>query len=306
MTLDRRRNDVSTYPTTGGRARTTGPDLRTRLLDGAPVNDRRVLTEGVSTAVIEGGEGPQVVLLHGQGASAVQWLPTMLRLLSTHRTVAPDLPGLGGSEVAAGPPTPELVMAWLAGLIASRCPEPPVLVGVSLGGSIAVRFAARHSDLLSGLVLVGTGGLGRRVRPRPAVMRALIRHELRPTRRTTIGVLASVVADVEALEGRMGDRWDPFIDYLLDRSRTPSVRQANRRLLRELGLPGIADDLLGGIGVPTTLVWGVRDPVAPVAVAEHASRRHGWPLHLIEGVGHLPHVEAPDEFVRSLRRALDD
>jgi pimeloyl-ACP methyl ester carboxylesterase len=129
---------------------------------------------GVSTAVLEGGQGPPVVLLHGQGGWAGMWLPNIAELVRTHRVVAPDLPVLGASQVPDGPPAAARVLAWLDALIQPTCPVPPALVGVSLGASIAARFAIAHPDQLSRLVLIGAGSLGR-FRPAPGVALAMIR-----------------------------------------------------------------------------------------------------------------------------------
>ena len=74
------------------------------MLAGAPVKERRLDLAGVSTAVLEAGDGPPVVLLHGQGGWAGMWLPVVPELADGHRVVAPDLPGLGASEVPDGPP----------------------------------------------------------------------------------------------------------------------------------------------------------------------------------------------------------
>ena len=87
-----------------GSRRATGDDARRRLLAGAPVTERRLDLAGVSTAVLEGGDGPPVVLLHGQGGWSGMWLPVIADLVTTHRVLAPDLPGLGASEVPDGPP----------------------------------------------------------------------------------------------------------------------------------------------------------------------------------------------------------
>lgn len=235
----------------------TGAEARQRLLAGTPVVERRLQLAGVSTAVLEGGEGPPVVLLHGQGGFAGMWLPLIPDLVATHHVVAPDLPGLGGSETPAGPPGADTVLAWLGELIDQTCGAPPALVGISLGGSIAARFAVDHSDLLGRLVLVDTGVSGR-VRPAPGLMLALIRHMARPSERSAFRFLRHVSFDIERLRRRMGDRWQPFLAYSVDRARTPSVRQANRRLLRELGFPEIPPEDLARISVPTTLICGRR------------------------------------------------
>jgi pimeloyl-ACP methyl ester carboxylesterase len=285
--------------------RTEGDDLRRRLLAGAPVTERRLELAGMSTAVLEGGEGPPVVLLHGQGGWAGVWLPVMADLARDHRVVAPDLPGLGASRVNGAPPDTGRVLAWLGELLDRTCPAPPVLVGVSLGGSIAARFAAAHGDRLSGLVLVSMGGLVGKVRIPPAMLLALVRHSLRPTERTAMGMLRQVSVDVERVQRRMGDRWAPFRAYSLELARTPSVRQANRNLLRELGLRQLPPEEVARIDVPTSLIWGRQDRVMPLASAKEASVRYGWPLDVIDDAGHFLGADQPEAFLQALRRALD-
>src|SRR5512133_1102274 len=69
--------------------RATGDDAQRRLLAGAPVKERRLDLAGVSTAVLEAGDGPPVVLLHGQGGWAGMWLPVVPELADGHHVVAP-------------------------------------------------------------------------------------------------------------------------------------------------------------------------------------------------------------------------
>jgi len=285
--------------------RTGGGDLRRRLLAGAPITERRLDLAGVSTAVLESGHGPPVVLLHGQGGWAGVWVPVMADLARDHRVVAPDLPGLGASRVEGAPPGADRVLAWLGELLDHTCPAPPVLVGVSLGGSTAARFAAAHGDRLAGLVLVSMGGLVGKVRIPPAMLLALVRHSLRPTERTAMGMLRQVSVDVDRVKRRMGDRWAPFRAYSLELARAPSVRRANRQLLRELGLRQLPPEEMTRIDVPTTLIWGRQDRVMPLAAAREASVRYGWPLEVIDDAGHFLGVDQPEAFLQALRRALD-
>jgi len=93
--------------------------------------------------------------------------------------------------------------------------------------------------------------------------------------------------------------------YSLERARTPSVRAANRQMLRELGTKMIPPEDLVRIAVPTALVWGRHDRVMRLRIAEEASARYGWPLHVVEDAGHFA-VEQPEAFQGALRAALGD
>lgn len=279
-----------------------GDDARRRVLAGAPVTEHRWDLGGVSTAVLEGGQGPPVVLLHGQGGWAGMWLPVIPELMETHRVVAPDLPGLGASEVPDGPPDAAGVLAWLGELIQRIGPVPPALVGASLGASIAARFAIAHPERLSRLVLVGAGSLGR-FRPAPGVVLAMIRFVARPNQRTHAGFLRQVAVDPARVRALLGDRWEAFQAYYLDRARRPSVRAANRRMLRELGTRPIPPEELARITVPTSLIWGRNDRVMRLRIAEAASARYGWPLHVIDNAGHFS-MEQPEAFRAALWAAL--
>jgi pimeloyl-ACP methyl ester carboxylesterase len=278
----------------------TGETTRQRVLAGAPLTERRLDLAGVSTAVLEGGDGPPVVLLHGQGGWAGMWLPVAADLVRTHRVIAPDLPGLGASTVPGGPPDAARVLAWLGVLTERTCPEPPAIVGASLGASIAARFAIAHPDRLSRLVLVDAGSLAR-FRPAPGVLLALVRFLARPTERTQQGFLRQVAVDPARARALLGSDAQA---YGLELARTPSVRAANRRLLRELGTRTIPSEQLAGIAVPTTLVWGRQDRVMRLRIAEEASARYGWPLEVIEDAGHLS-IERPEASRAALRSALE-
>ena len=283
--------------------RSAGDEARERLLAGTPVTERRLDLAGVSTAVLEGGKGPPVVLLHGQGGFAAQWLPIIPGLVTMHRVIAPDLPGLGASEVPGGPLDTHLVLRWLGELIERTCPTPPALVGHSLGGSIAARFAITHEDRLSRLVLMDAGSLGP-FRPALGAALSLVRFIVRPNELSLHRLLQQLSFDPDGVRRRMGDRWEPFEAYMVDRASTSSVRAANRRLLRKLGTREIPPENLARIGILTTLIWGRHDRVIRLRIAEAAHTRYGWPLHVIKDAGHIPIVDQPEAVLRALHAAF--
>ena len=286
------------------RGRRSGGDVaRERLLAGIPVTERRRELAGVSTAVLEGGEGPPVVLLHGPGEFAAKWLRVIPDLVTTHRVIAPDLPGHGTSEVIDSPLDADRVLTWLGELIEHTCTSPPALVGHVLGGAIAARFAIDHSDRLDRLVLVDTLGLGR-FRPAPRFALTMIGFLARPTEGTYDRFMRQCSYDLEGLREEMGERWEPFQAYNLDRARTPSVKVASRRMMLSIGVPMIAPEELGRIDVPTTLIWGRYDRANRLQIAEAASERYGWPLHVIDNCADDPPRDQPKASLRALHTAL--
>ena len=281
--------------------RTAGEDARERLLSGLPVTERRLQLAGVSTAVLEGGDGPPIVLLQGEFAAV--WMRVIPELVRTHRVIAPDLPGLGASELSDGPPDVNTVLTWLDELIEQTCAIPPVLVGKGPGGSLAARFAIEHSDRINRLVLVDTHGLDR-YRPSPGMALTFIGVLLRPTERgLQRGFRNYCFVDLGGVRAEMGERYEWMAAYALDRFRTPTVKAAMRSLVRQLA-PAIPSGDLDRIAVPTTLIWGRHDLGVRLNVAEKASARYGWPLHVIENARDDPAIEQPQAFLRALHSAL--
>jgi pimeloyl-ACP methyl ester carboxylesterase len=287
----------------GGIQSPAGEDAREQLLVGLPVTERRLQLAGVPTAVLEGGDGPPVILLHGPGEYAAKWMRVIPDLVTTHRVVAPDLPGHGSSGVPDGPLDADRVLEWLDELIDQTCTSPPALVGHLLGGAIAARFASGHGDRLSRLVLVGALGLGR-FRPAPSFALALIRHVARPTERTHDRLWQRCTVDLDGVREQMGENWESFAAYNLDRARTPNAKSALRTLMGQLGVPPIPPADLERISVPTTLIWGRHNLAIRLRVGEAASARYGWPLHVIEKAADDPPIEQPEAFLRALHTAL--
>lgn len=277
--------------------------LRERLLTGMPVAERRLELAGISTAVLEGGEGPPIIFLHGPGEFGAKWMRVIPDLVRTNRVIAPDLPGHGASGVPDGELDAGRLLAWLDELIERTCDSPPLLVGHLLGGAIAARYASEYTDRLSGLVLVGSLGLDK-FRPSPRFAAALVRFMVRPSERSSDRLWQRCTVDLAGVQRQMGERWDTFEAYYVDRAREKSGKSALRSLMGSVGTPVIPDDDLARIVVPTTLIWGRENTGVRLAVGEAASTRHGWPLQVIDGAGDDPPMEQPQAFLEALRPSL--
>jgi pimeloyl-ACP methyl ester carboxylesterase len=282
---------------------TDAPTARERLLEGIPVRERRLELEGISTTVLEGGSGAPVVLLHGPGEHAAKWIPVLPGLVAGNRVIAPDLPGHGASEVTGGPLTAERVLDWLGALIGRTCSSAPVVVGQTVGGAIAARFAIGHGERIGRLVLADALGLAP-FQPAPEFADALGAYVAQPNRHTFEVLWRRCAFDLDRVRDVIGDRWDTFADYTLDRALAPGAETAQGALMEQFGFPPIPPDDLARITVPTTLIWGRHDLATSLAVAEAASARYGWPLHVIESAGDDPAIEQPERFLEVLRLVL--
>jgi pimeloyl-ACP methyl ester carboxylesterase len=284
---------------------TVDPDrLAARLIEGVPVTPRRIDVASVSTPLLEGGEGPPIVLVHGQGGFA-EIMGGLIRLVvDRYRVVVPDLPGMGRSEIRSGSLDGPRVVGWLGELIGKTCDQPPIVVGVSMGGSIALRLAVERGGDISKLVLVDSGSLGP-FRPPPSLLFALIRFIKKPDRAGAARMQRQIFLDADRVRAQMGVRLEALEDYQIDRTKQPSVNAANRTLLRKIGTKQVPDEQLRRIAVPVGMIWRRRDRVMPFKYAERASATFGWALYPIEDAGHLPFVEQPAAFDAALRAILD-
>lgn len=272
------------------------------LLQHTPMRERLMQVAGVPTSVLEGGEGPPVVFLHGPGEFALRWFRMFSELVDARRVIAPDLPGHGSSALPDSTLSPESVFRWLESLIEGTCDKPPVLVGHLLGGSIAARFARLSPDRIGRLVLVDTFGL-KRLRPSPRFAVALARFLVRPGERSYESFMNQCLYDPGAVRAEMRESWDPLRTYSLDLARSPEVKSAMRMFMRELGVPAIPPAELAQIRVPTSLIWGRHDRANRVGVARAASERYGWPLTVIENAADDPPFEQPAAFAAALLRS---
>lgn len=281
------------------------PDrLAARLIEGLPVRHQRLDVAGVSTSLLEGGEGPPLLLLHGQGGFAEIMAPFIRMTVDRYRVIAPDLPGMGRSTIRSGTLSGSRVTEWLTELIAKTCDQPPIVLGASLGGSIALRLAVARGDELRRLILVDSGSLGRFLPP-PSLLFALIRLMRKPDRASVARLQRQIFRDADRVRSAAGERLEALEDYQIDRARQPSVSAANRTLLRQVGTQPVPAEELRRIHVPVAVIWGRQDRVMPFRYAERASSAYGWSLYPIDDAGHLPFVEQPVAFEAALRAALE-
>jgi 2-hydroxymuconate-semialdehyde hydrolase len=218
-------------------------------------------------------------------------------LVDGHRLVVPDVPGLGESE-----PLARLDLAafadWLAELVEVTCREEPTVVAHSLFGNLVPRVAARRRGLMGRLVIYAAAGLGPYRIPLGLRLVAM-RFALRPSQRNHERFARWAFFDLDRTRLRDPDWFEAFGVYMRSRAAVPHVKATMRRLIPRC-TKQIPDAELRRIHAPTTLLWGRHDRFVSLAHAEAASARLGWPLHIVENAGHVPHIEQPDGFLEAL------
>lgn len=260
--------------------------------------ERVVEVAGQRIVQLEAGppDAPLVVLLHGFTGSKENWLPLMAELATTHRVIAPDLPGWGEStrEAAADHGVVAQsgrIAAWLATL--PRRPE--LLVGHSMGGHIAALVAARHPAEVPRLALLSASGV-------PFAANDFGRSVLD-------GGHPFAVEDRATLDHYLGLVFTdpPFVPWPIDRALI-RLRIADRGfedavLARLRGDEAFAvQPLLGDIRAPTLLLWCDDDRVIdPSAAATYAAGLRDSRTVMLRGCGHMPMMAAVDEVARALR-----
>jgi pimeloyl-ACP methyl ester carboxylesterase len=268
------------------------------------ITARSVRVDGGRVLVVEAGEGPPVVLLHGLAGTFRYWLGTVRRLAGSYRVLAPDVPGFGGSDPAARP----FDLAAAGARVLAACEavgaERPIVAGHSLSGPLAALAAAGAPERVSGVVLVSAASL--------SPQRAWRRHVLLPLTQLALrrprfceNLLAGHAAVRAAVFHQMFD--DPRA-LPADETRMLVGGATQARQLRDSLETTLAYDLrplLRDMPVPLGLVWGVRDRTAPFADAELVKRlRPEAPMRVLRETGHMPMLERPEAFAEALAAVL--
>jgi pimeloyl-ACP methyl ester carboxylesterase len=251
----------------------------------------------------EAGSGTCVALLHGFGGAASNWALVAPPLAERWRVLVPELPGHGGSSALPAPP--ERLDPY-ADRMAALLDGPVVLVGHSLGAVVALRMALRHPDLVRGLVLTGSAGIGSGTRSsqRAITLLSLLQPAKRISplrrafahnallRRVAFGLFS--VADPRALDPLAAEA------FLAGSALHTDVRAAGDALVRTDPLVDLEH-----VRGPAFVVHGARDRQVPLRDGLEYARRLNAPLRVIADCGHLLIGERPRAVVDAICDFLD-
>jgi len=243
-----------------------------------------------------GGDATPVVLVHGFGADLNSWMFTQPALAESRRAVALDLPGHGGStkmlDGAGESSFAAVIDRALGALGIERCH----LVGHSMGGGIALNFAAWQPERVASLTLIASAQLG------PEINAAFLDGFVKAQRRREAQeVLALLVHDPAMVSRAM-------VEDVLRYKRLDGVAAALETIAAEWFPGGIqrVDNAVvaANLAVPVQLIWGRDDRIIPLAHAEALQGKLS--VHIIEDAGHLPHMEKSGEVNRLINGFIED
>jgi 3-oxoadipate enol-lactonase len=263
-------------------------------LDFAPprfvrVGDRRLAYEEVSPRDPEG----TILLLCGIGAKRQGWYRQLPVLGRRFRCLALDYRDVGDSDASSG----SYAIRDLAGDVFALSEELGIarasLIGISMGGFIALEMTLARPEFVERLVLVVTSAGGSsHVSTSPEVMRALMPGDETVESGDGARRVCSLVAGPGFAE-RHPEAIDEFVEIARHR---PMHVDAYLRQLEACRAHDVSRRL-GEIDVPTLVIHGDADPLVPLQnglyLAEHIP---GARLVVYEGVGHIPEVEVDDRF----------
>lgn len=262
---------------------------------------KKILLErrGLEMAYDDIGDGDPLLLLHGFPFDREMWTPQFKGLADSYRLLAPDYPGFG----ASGSATEALTVDSLADLMADFLDAigvmgTVVVIGLSMGGYVALAMARQQRQRLRGLVLADT-----KAEPDDDAAKAgrdamcVVAREDGAT-----GVFEKLLPKI------LSDATRTKNPTVVDEVRRIATRQSSTAIVSALMALRDRPDATAGleqIAVPTLILVGEHDKITPPSVAESMSKRIlGSQLAIIPGAGHLSNLEAPEVFNTEIRNFI--
>ncbi|MGH3396904.1 MAG: alpha/beta fold hydrolase [Streptosporangiaceae bacterium] len=254
--------------------------------------------------------GPRLVLLHGLGGSLLSWAAVAPALARTGRVIAFDLPGFGRTPGSPRPVTLDANKVLLRRFLAQVAGEPAIVVGHSMGATIAAMLSAEHAASTAGLVLVdpavpwqfeGSGG-GLRLSD---LVSGLVQKAATPGQASQQGrvILEQALRLAQTgyerasqIQAQGIERNLAAIRARLDNGEMNSdMLAAARSLTLTVGRRRQFAAMLGRISVPVLMLHGDRDRFVPIGAARATALANpAWQFEVAKGIGHVPQLEDPE------------
>ena len=269
---------------------------------GASPPFREMEVGGVRLTYNDDGEGMTLVCLHAIGHGASDYRSVREGLSEKYRVIALDWPGHGNSDPDGVPASPWRYAELLEIFLDQLGIEHAVLLGNSIGGGVAIRYAAAHMQRVRGLVLCNPQGLDRAGWLAPILCRSMARffgagargakwfdrafefyYKMVLAAPAANAQRARIIAARREMAPILAQAWSSFAQAQADaRALAPQIR------------------------VPVQLCWAMRDRFIPLSRNRAAALRFPIArLEKFEDSGHSPFIEEPPHFLHVLQRFLD-
>lgn len=256
----------------------------------AGLSESAVQIDDHTMAYVEGGSGPNLILLHGYNAEKDHWTRMAQHLTKPVHLVAPDLPGAGNSSrLQDASYDYRSQVTRLKRFVDERGLAPMFLGGNSMGGHISALYAATYPSDVKGLILFNAAGV---TSPIPSELQREREKGRNP-------LVARNAEEFEALMNFVFEKppWlpDNIKTHFAEKSiaNTAFAEKIWADLMRQ---PVKLEEMLPHIQIPTLIIWGEFDRVIHPSAADVFHRLLPQSkLVMMEGIGHAPMLEDPAE-----------
>lgn len=265
------------------------------------VEEKDVDVDGIMTHCLIAGpiDAPRVVFVHGLGGSLTTWSLNLPAFAGQFRICALDLVGAGSSAKPTIDYSVPALTVSLARFLDTLGPDwqHVSIIGHSLGGAIALAFAASYPQRVERLVLVDSAGLGPEIdRTALELMRSTPTHE-------------NLRAELTRFFAEPGMIQQALVDQLYQQRMQPGAHDALVATSDAVFANGQQQidlrDKLAELNIPVLVIWGDADAMIPAAHAQEGKRAPQSRIEVFSGSGHCPHIERADAFNQLVRAFLE-
>ncbi|QEW06623.1 alpha/beta fold hydrolase [Nitrincola iocasae] len=267
----------------------TTTNYRQALIDKieTSVTQSHIKAGSIETAYLSSGAGQPLILLHGAGAGAVTWYPSIGAISKHFHVIAPDIVGYGESDKPEASYDRAYFSKWLKDFLSALNIPKVHIVGLSQGGAVALQFVLDNPEMVDKLVLVDSGGLG--AQPTLAAFLGMIWLNSFPSSLANRFFSRYLLFDPENRDPNHG--WYS-IDVLKRKGGKNAFKQGRGSAVSE-----IPKASLRKIQNKTLVIWGESDRLFPVEYGVSSTSEIANAKFLkIKDAGHLPLMDQTDTF----------
>ena len=260
---------------------------------------KAITTEGKVISYTIAGNGKAVVLVHGFGADASVWNEQIEYLKGQYLVIAPDLPGIGASELTSDV-SMEALAEIIKEIIEHEDADQAAIIGHSMGGYAVLAFAEKYPELLTGFGLFhSTSGADNdeKIETRKKGIEFTQKHGATEFLKTTAPKMFS-----ETTKKEHKALYDSFMNQLPAMDKEAVINYYEPMIKR----PDRAD-VLKESEVPVLFIYGEQDEIIPLdKTIEQASFPSLSAVHILKKSGHLGMIEEPAEACKAIEDFLSD